>query len=213
MSKNIVLNGKTYNNASYLKTETTDGKTALFKETSEITTPSGSLEIKKNGAFDVTNFAQALVDVSGSGVGYPITGFYETKAKSLLGVDLPIGEVNASKFLVIIQLVETGTYATMGDATSQLTMDDVVTGYGNDFMLYAGIYFADVFDTTIEYQQPVQLPVGIRGGITSSNKFINVTEAPIVTYNNGVLTISPTGDYSGHLNKYCKYKYTVYPLG
>lgn len=67
MSKNVKVNGVDYTGVSQVQLPTTDGATALFKDVDEITTPSGSVTITENGTHDVTNYAQAVVNV-GSGV-------------------------------------------------------------------------------------------------------------------------------------------------
>lgn len=67
MSKNIKLNNTDYNGVSTVQLPTTSGRTATFKDTDEIKTPSGSTTITKNGTHDVTNFASAIVNVRTSG--------------------------------------------------------------------------------------------------------------------------------------------------
>ena len=215
MSKNIILNGQTFNNASYLETETTDGNKALFRETSEITTPSGSMEIAENGTFDVTNFAQAIVNVvGGASTGQPITGFVETKAMTKNYIDLPIGEVDADKFLVLIELVETGDYATAGDSSSELTMNETIKAYSNtEWMLAYYLYVTNPFNQSVVYDQALIRQFVIRGAITLANKNAVALESGTQTYENGVLRIGPFGYLAGGLSKYCKYAYTVYPLG
>mgnify|MGYP003294575976 CR=1 FL=1 len=64
MSKNIKLNETEYKGVSTVQLPATDGGTASFKDTDEIVTPSGTKTITENGTFDVTNFAQALVNVA-----------------------------------------------------------------------------------------------------------------------------------------------------
>lgn len=67
MSKNIKLNNTDYNGVSTVQLPTTSGGTATFKDTDEIITPSGTKTIIENGTFDVTSFAQAIVNVATSG--------------------------------------------------------------------------------------------------------------------------------------------------
>lgn len=67
MSKNIKLNDTNYNGVSTVQLPTTDGGTATFKDTDEITTPSGSKTITENGTHDVSAYAQAVVNVPSSG--------------------------------------------------------------------------------------------------------------------------------------------------
>ena len=69
MSKNIKLNDTNYNGVSTVQLPTVEGRTATFKDTDEITTPTGTKTITENGTFDVTNFAQAIVNVASSGGG------------------------------------------------------------------------------------------------------------------------------------------------
>lgn len=65
MSKNIKLNDTTYSGVSTVQLPTSDGGSATFKDTDEITTPSGSTTITENGTHDVSNFASAIVNVAG----------------------------------------------------------------------------------------------------------------------------------------------------
>lgn len=67
MSKNVNVNGKEYTGVSQVQLKTTEGGTALFKDVDEITTPSGSVTITKNGTHDVSAYAQAVVDVAAGG--------------------------------------------------------------------------------------------------------------------------------------------------
>lgn len=67
MSKNVNVNGVDYSGVSQVQLKTTAGGTALFKDVDEITTPSGSVTITENGTHDVTNYAQAVVNVASGG--------------------------------------------------------------------------------------------------------------------------------------------------
>lgn len=69
MSKNIKLNDTNYTGVSTVQLTTTDGGTATFKDTDEITTPSGSVTITENGTHDVTNYASAVVNVASGSSG------------------------------------------------------------------------------------------------------------------------------------------------
>lgn len=69
MSKNIVLKGNTYSGVSFIDVKTDEGETVRFQDVDEITTPSGSIEIKENGTFDVSKYASAVVNVISSGSG------------------------------------------------------------------------------------------------------------------------------------------------
>ena len=64
MSKNVNVNGETYNGVSHVQLNTTDGSMALFQDVDEITVPSGSVMITENGAYDVSAYAQAVVNVA-----------------------------------------------------------------------------------------------------------------------------------------------------
>ena len=84
MSKNVKLNGVSYSGVSQVQLKTTAGGTAMFKDVDEITTPSGSVTIAANGTHDVTNYAQAVVNVPQSGE----SGSDETLMKVLIeGLD------------------------------------------------------------------------------------------------------------------------------
>ena len=67
MSKNIKLDDTDYNGVSTVQLPTTDGGTAAFKDTDEITVPTGTKNITSNGNFDVTEFANVMVQVPTEG--------------------------------------------------------------------------------------------------------------------------------------------------
>lgn len=69
MSKNIKLNDTDYNGISTVQLPTTDGGTATFRDTDEITVPTGTKNITSNGTHDVTEFANVLVQVPTDGSG------------------------------------------------------------------------------------------------------------------------------------------------
>lgn len=71
MSKNVVINGKTYNSVGTIKLEQANGNLAEFRDVDEISTPSGSVTITENGTHNVKNYETAVVNVSGEG-GSPV---------------------------------------------------------------------------------------------------------------------------------------------
>lgn len=83
MSKNIKLNDTNYNGVSTVQLPTTDGGIATFKDTDEITTPSGAKTITENGTHDVTNFAQAIVNVASSGGSSMDSGVFTPEENTL----------------------------------------------------------------------------------------------------------------------------------
>lgn len=64
MSKHIKLNNMSYGSISTVKLPTPTGGTATFKDVDEIVTPSGTKTITTNGTHDVSNYANAFVNVT-----------------------------------------------------------------------------------------------------------------------------------------------------
>lgn len=89
MSKNVKVNGVDYTGVSQVQLPTTAGGTALFKDVDEITTPSGSVTITENGTHNVTNYAQAVVNVASGGES---ADNYEDFVKLLVGYTPTIDE-------------------------------------------------------------------------------------------------------------------------
>lgn len=67
MSKDVKVNDTVYNGVSQIRLQTTVGGYALFKDVSEIVTPSGAVSITENGTHDVKDYASAIVNVAGGG--------------------------------------------------------------------------------------------------------------------------------------------------
>jgi len=65
--KNVTVNGNEYTGVSEVQLPVTGGGTANFRDVDEITEPSGSVTITENGTHDVSNYAQAVVNVESSG--------------------------------------------------------------------------------------------------------------------------------------------------
>ncbi len=63
MSKNIVLKGSTYSGVSFIDVKTDEGENARFQDTDEIISPSGSLQITENGPYNVSQYAEVIVEV------------------------------------------------------------------------------------------------------------------------------------------------------
>lgn len=98
MSKNIKLNNTNYNGVSTVQLPTSSGGTATFKDTDEITTPSGSKTITTNGTHDVTNFASAVVNVPTSGGSSSDLSIEEKMLCTVSAEDKISNILNANKF-------------------------------------------------------------------------------------------------------------------
>lgn len=110
MSKNIKLNDTDYTGISTVQLPTTDGGTASFKDTDEITTPSGSLSITENGTFDVTKFASAIVNVvSSGGSGDMESGSFIGDGSSVVTIPVTSKKSNVFIYADIATVVEANT--------------------------------------------------------------------------------------------------------
>lgn len=89
MSKNVNVNGVDYSGVSQVQLNTTEGGTALFKDVDEITTPSGSMDITENGTFDVSTYAQAVVNVAASGGSAGASGTFTGSGERRIELSLP----------------------------------------------------------------------------------------------------------------------------
>lgn len=138
MSKNVTVNGVDYTGVSQVQLPTSSGGTALFKDVDEITTPSGSVTITENGTHDVSNYAQAVVNVASGGVGDE----YERFAKLMTGEYL--GKVLDNKSFAVptgtTMLREYMFYKVRSDADAVITvtLPDTVTVIDAVAFDYAG---------------------------------------------------------------------------
>lgn len=79
MSIKAIMDGQTFDGVTMLTAS--DGKTTkevTLSEVGTVPTPTGIKEITENGTFDVTAFAQALVNVAGAGGGADIEGEFHS---------------------------------------------------------------------------------------------------------------------------------------
>ena len=78
MSKNLKVNNTTYNGISIIQLPLSDGSgKAQFKDVDEILLPTGSISITSNGTHDVSNYANAIVNVQTSSGGITPSGTKE----------------------------------------------------------------------------------------------------------------------------------------
>ena len=146
MSKNVTVNGAEYKGVSQVHLTTTNGGTALFQDVDEITTPSGSISITKNGTYDVTNYASAEVAVETSGGGLTINGSaaycgtftVEADSSTTITVSHDLGTVPKE---ILIYRNDADFSAAMGDAFSgkyAMVAGAYVCGESNAFGTYNG---------------------------------------------------------------------------
>lgn len=137
MSKNIKLNNTDYNGVSTVQLPTTSGGTATFKDTDEIMTPSGTKTITENGTHDVTNFAQAIVNVPTSGGSANSENSYEMGTFTLdadadnYTYTHSLGRV--PKFAIVYPIsVEKGTSDSMPHSTYSISAQYMLNGLGQE---------------------------------------------------------------------------------
>lgn len=191
MSKNVIINGTTYSGVSIVSLPTSSG-TATFKDESEITVPSGTIQISTNGTHNVKTYENAIVNVptnsSPSGtIEITSNGTHDVTNYASAEVNVPVGITPSGD----ITITENGTF----DVTNYASAVVNVQSSGSD---------NTVTELPVTYIKPTTISYTDTDGVTQDQTSGSATVAYRVTQHGGLKIPMPSLTWTGTIFIRCQ---------